>query len=107
MLMEFGKALRRAICAALFVCLFGMTSGAIEPSHYAVDVTAAVETAPAQIRLNWTGDVNATSYAISRKSRGETNWNLLTNLAADATGFADTNVSPGNSFEYRVVKESN
>ncbi len=76
------------------------------PRLYAVELSATVQTAPAQINLQWSADTNATSYTVSRKALSATNWTQLTALPGDATFFADVNVSIGSAFEYQVLKST-
>src|SRR5688500_6068712 len=105
---RFGQFLRRAASSATFVIsLFAAVSTrGLEPHQYAVDVTAAVQTAPAQVRLNWTVDPNATGYTVARKMPDALTWTSLASLPSSASGYTDGSVSIGSSFEYRVVKTS-
>src|ERR1051325_4087702 len=108
MLNLFGKSFGRAIAAVVF----GFSLLAVPPSaraqstprDYAVEVTASIMTAPPQVHLQWPADVNASSYAVSRKLPSATTWTSLTTLAGSASGYTDGNVTVGSSFEYRVVK---
>ena len=108
MLNCFGQFLRRAAStvAAAASLLVATSSRAAEPYQYAVDVTAAVQTAPPQVRVNWTQDANATGYTVARKTPTATSWTVLTSLPGTANGYTDGNVTLGGSFEYRVVKSS-
>src|SRR5436190_9532584 len=109
MLTLFGKGLRRAafVAVAIISLVGGFTSPAAEPYQYAVDVTATVQTAPAQVRLNWVLDPAATGYTVSRKLPTATSWTTLTSLAGSVNGYTDGNVTLGSAFEYRVVKTLN
>ncbi len=107
MLDLFGVQLRRAFCAvALLFCLCGVesTRAQLTPRQYAVEVSAAIQTAPPQVSLQWPLDANATSYTLSRKLLTATSWTTLTTLAANSTGYTDGNVAVGGAYEYRVKK---
>ena len=109
MLMSFRKGLRRAICAAslaLCCCAVQTSRAQFVPRQYAVELTAATQTAPPQVRLAWPLDANATSYSVSRKLPSATSWTSVTSLPGTATGYTDGNVALGGSYEYRVSKSS-
>ena len=62
-------------CALLpcFLLLAGFTLRAeTNPRFYAVEVSAIVQAAPAQITLQWAADPYATGYIVSRKAAGAT-----------------------------------
>jgi hypothetical protein len=106
----FGDQLRRAFCAAAILfsfCALESAHAQLTPRQYAVEATAVVQTAPAQVNLQWPGDANATGYTVSRKLPGATTWTTLTSLAGSATGYADGNVAIGGAYEYRIKKSSN
>src|SRR5687767_7892605 len=57
------------VCILLgLLCLGTTTLRAGEPKFYAVMVTAQVQSSPAQITLQWSGDGSATGYQISRNN---------------------------------------
>jgi hypothetical protein len=104
-----NAGLRRAACALALMASFCLAESAQaqnDPRVYAVEATAAVQTAPPQVRLNWPADANATSYAISRKLPNATSWTSLTSLGSSATGSTDGNVTVGGTYEYRIVKST-
>ena len=76
------------------------------PRFYAVEVSATVQAAPAQINLKWAADSNATGYTIFRKAPGATVWNQITTLAGSTTAWTDPNVSNGGSYEYAITKST-
>jgi hypothetical protein len=109
MLTTFGDHLRRATCAVVFLfsfCTAQMAVAQVSPRQATVEVTAAVQTAPPQVRLAWPIDANATGYTVSRKLPNATSWTSLGSLQATATGYTDGNVALGGSYEYRVTKSS-
>lgn len=76
------------------------------PRSYAVEVSAAVQAAPARITLRWSGDANATGYNIYRKAPSATSWTHLAGVAGSATTWSDGNVSNGGSYEYAITKST-
>src|SRR3954471_5000086 len=100
----------RAVLAACIMVIFTVAARAIEATwNYAVQVTAAVQSAPAKITLSWTQDTTATpsGYTVYRKSPGATSWGNGTPLAGTATTYEDTSVSVGTAYEYQVVRSAN
>src|SRR3954466_12365113 len=109
MLNWFGNRLRRAFCAVSILFSFCAAESAraqLTPRQYAVEVTASVQTAPPQVRLQWPADANATGYTIWRKLPTATTWTTLTSVAGSATGYTDGNVSASGVYEYRINKSS-
>ncbi|MEO5574327.1 MAG: hypothetical protein ABIR48_07590, partial [Gammaproteobacteria bacterium] len=66
-------ALLARIIFALFTT-FVMQTALAEVKDYAVQVSAVVQAAPAQITLNWPRDYAATGYSIYRKALAATSW---------------------------------
>ena len=79
---------------------------ALHPRLYAVEVSATVQTNPAQVRLTWRGDSEAKSYTIYRKALGSSSWGPGTTLAAGAVSYTDANVQIGSAYEYQLFKEA-
>src|SRR5437016_2919280 len=72
---------------------------------YTVQINASVQTAPPRISLNWAPDpYSANSYTVYRKARDEAVWGAGTALSGSATGYVDTAVAVGSTYEYKVVK---
>jgi len=89
------------------VSLFALTQFALAEDTfiYAVQISAAVQTAPPKITLNWEYDPHiATNYTIYRKTKGGTSWSNGLSLPGTTSSFADTNVSVGSAYEYQIVK---
>ena len=97
----------RWICVALIFSAFHSATfaQATAPRLYAVEVSAAIQTSPARITLNWPADPNASSYTVSRLSSSGS-WSPLATLPGTATQFIDNSVSVGAQFEYRIVKST-
>ena len=74
--------------------------------EYAVQVSAAVQSAPAQITLSWPQDTLGVpnSYTVYRKSESATSWGPGKTLPGTATNYTDSNVQLGAAYEYQVVK---
>jgi len=73
-------------------------------SDYAVQLSAVVQTNPAQITLYWPADPNATNYVRYRKTRDATSWGTGLTLAPNATNYVDSSLSASAAYEYRVSK---
>ncbi len=73
---------------------------------YAVQISATVQSSPAQIHLHWQPDpYGADSYTIYRKAKTGTDWGSpIVTLSGSATDFTDTQVSAGSAYEYQIVK---
>ncbi len=92
-----------------------LSAGAIASSRaaeatweYAVQVSAGVKAAPAQISLSWPQDTSVVpnSYTVYRKSETGTTWGQGTTLPGTATNYIDKNVKVGTAYEYEVVKST-
>ena len=71
----------------------------------AVQVSASVQTNPAQITLNWIGNGTSTAYTIHRKLKTGIFWGSpLATLSGTATQYIDNNVSIGTNYEYRITR---
>ena len=108
MLNEAGKRVCTMVFAVVMTAVFltQNSQAQIEPRELAVEVTATVQTAPAQVRLAWPFDANATSYTISRKLPSALAWTSLANLGGSAGDYTDVDVTSGSAYEYRVAKTS-
>ena len=87
----------------LFSTLLLTARAETNPRQYAVEVSAAVQTAPARITLTWAPDASATGYTIHRKALHGTSWMQLANLG-NVNSWSDLAVANGNSYEYSVLK---
>jgi hypothetical protein len=98
----------RYVLFATVVCLLS-----VWPCHahestraYAVQVSATVQTAPAQISLSWLPDISnhARNYTVYRKTLDSTSWGDGIQLSGKISRYTDTNVSAGAAYEYQVVE---
>ncbi|PWU18631.1 MAG: hypothetical protein C5B50_08580 [Verrucomicrobia bacterium] len=76
--------------------------------EYAVEVSAAVQTAPPQITLSWPQDamVLPDAYSVYRKRSTDTSWGLAIELPGSTTSWTDKKIKPGTAYEYQVVKHT-
>ena len=104
------KACTRLLRCALLPCLLllgGFTLRAENnPRVYAVEVSATVQAAPAQITLQWAGDPYATGYTIFRKAPAAPNWTQISSVAGSVNTWSDANVVNGSSYEYAITKST-
>src|SRR5882724_11234972 len=103
--------MRRAISALTSLVMMAgaaLTSRADNACEFSVQVSASVQTVPAQITLAWPQDTCAlpNSYAIYRKAPNGTAWGAGTILPGSSTSFTDTNVTVGMKYEYQIVKNA-
>ncbi len=82
--------------------------GSSATKEYAVQVTAQVQAAPAQVTLDWLQDaaVAPDSYTIYRRTSGSDSWGNGTTLPGSQTSFVDRSVATGGSYEYQIVKKT-
>lgn len=96
---------------ALSLWVVGVTSvplaNAVENTwDYSVQVSATVQSSPPRVTLSWPQDTKGpvSSYTVYRKAPAATSWGTGTALAGSATSYADTNVTDGGAYEYRIIK---
>jgi hypothetical protein len=71
----------------------------------AVQLSAAVQSSPARITLNWLQHSGASSYTIYRKLKGATSWgSAIGSATSTATSYQDNSVTVGTYYEYKVVR---
>ncbi len=87
-----------AALSALACTLHGQTS-----RDYAVEITANVQTAPAQVTLDWTVAGSGTSYSIYKRNWGATTWGGAI-ATTTALTWSDSAVSVGSTYEYGVAR---
>lgn len=86
-----------------------LAANAVSAPERSVQVSASVQEAPPKITLNWVADANATSYTLFRKLPTDTSWGsaittIVSPTAASANSYADTAVSVGTAYEYKIAK---
>lgn len=94
------KAIPVILLAILLCCTH---ASAQSTRDYAVEITAAVQPAPAQITLSWRAIPNVTAYKIYRKAKTATSWgSLVTTIAAPGTSYTDIGVVKDAAYEYKI-----
>jgi hypothetical protein len=74
---------------------------------YAVQISAVVQTDPAQITLSWEQDqFGADNYIIFRKFKTDASWGAGILLPGTATNFTDIDVTVGTAYEYQIIKHA-
>ena len=72
---------------------------------YSVQVSATVQATPPKITLTWQPDqYGANSYTVYRKAATDSSWSGGTTLSGTTTSYVDSNVTPGSTYEYKIVK---
>ncbi len=95
------KKLLSLFACLLFTSLFKGQSAA----DAAVQISAVVQPAPAQITLSWIGNSTTTQYQVYRKLKSGTTWgSALAALSGTINQYVDNSVSTGTNYEYRVVR---
>jgi len=98
-------SLRAGILCGVWVLAFPSGRAIAQAtSDYAVQVTAAVQSAPPRITLSWPAFAGATQHTVSRKAWGAASWGVPVTLGASATGYVDSGVSVGTKYEYQVLR---
>ncbi|MDB6040976.1 MAG: hypothetical protein JWM99_4817, partial [Verrucomicrobiales bacterium] len=77
-----------------------------DPKFYAIQASAIVQAAPAQITLSWPADPNATGYTISRKAPGTATWGTPINLPGTVLAYTDSAVVANASYEYSITSST-
>ena len=92
-------------------CVFALAerpAAAQATADYAVQMTAAVQSAPPRITLSWPAFAAATQFVVYRKAWGTSAWGTaVATLAGSATGYADGAVTVGTAYEYQVRRTAN
>ena len=90
----------------LFIAFFaGTFTWAQTPREVTIEVSAAVQESPPRITLNWLPTIfPVTLQKIFRKPKGAPVWTDLAPLATSATGYIDSSVAAGVSYEYFVFR---
>ncbi|HEU5124319.1 MAG TPA: fibronectin type III domain-containing protein [Verrucomicrobiae bacterium] len=92
--------------AFLFVTV--MAVRADSTMEYSVQLSATVQTAPAQITLSWPQDSTGipSSYTLFRRAPGAASWGDGITLPGSQTSFMDRDVTVGTPYEYQIVKKT-
>ncbi|MDL2717770.1 MAG: fibronectin type III domain-containing protein [Acidobacteriota bacterium] len=93
------------LAGAAALALPGGRAAAQATSDYAVQVTAAAQSAPPRITLSWPAFAGATQHTVYRKAWGAAAWGAsVATLAGSATGYVDNGVTIGTKYEYQVAR---
>lgn len=99
---------RTALFTAMLAGLLGLASSAparaLDAHDFAVQISARVQSNPAQIRLQWSESPQATGCFVSRRTVADATWNRIAALSGNASGYVDTSVVIGAPYEYEVVQ---
>jgi hypothetical protein len=104
------RRIRARLAAGILVwgvalALPSLRAAAQATSDYAVQVTAAVQSAPPRITLSWPAFAGATAHTVYRKAWGTASWgSAIATLAGTATGYVDGTVTVGTAYEYEVIR---
>ena len=80
-----------------------ITASAQNTQDYAVEITAATQSAPAQIALSWRPIPNVNTYYLFRKTKTAASWgNAIATISAPAAGYTDSSVVKDSAYEYKV-----
>lgn len=75
------------------------------PADCAVQLTASVQSSPAQIILSWPSSSTTNQYTVFRKLKSALSWGAATaTLSGSANSFTDNSVTTGVSYEYKVTR---
>src|SRR5262245_52110728 len=76
------------------------------PQDHTVPLNAVVQKTPPKITLNWAVDATASAIQVCRRTYGASTWGSPVSISSPstATNYADTNVTVGQVYEYKVVK---
>src|SRR5687768_7926570 len=105
-----GAMIRSFSAALALLVAFTLTltpaRGVENTWDYSVQVSSSVQVSPAKVTLTWPQDTNdvPSSYTVYRKAPSATSWGAGTTLSGSTTSYADTSVTTGQSYEYRIVK---
>ena len=95
-------------CFILLGVLFVIfANGSAQVKQYAVEVSAEVRSSPPQLYFSWPKDPYAKEYIIFRKLKNEKEWGpVFASLEGSESSFTDSQVQPGQAFEYGFYKTS-
>lgn len=104
------NSLAAGLCAAAALSLHAPVHAQLSHGErYSVQLSAAVQTAPARITLVWPADPGATGYLVQRRNVTGAdafgNWGTGVSLPAEAVSYVDNAVAVGVPYEYRVTKQ--
>ncbi len=98
-------AYRWVLGALLLVGAGAIPAGALGPRDYVVPLSASVTLSPPAIRLHWPPASGGSGITVQRKLLESGTWLPLAALPPQADGYVDWQVAPGQTWEYRVIRE--
>lgn len=90
------------LAALALLMVTAVSVQAANPIDHAVQLTVTTQKSPPTITLNWPSRGNATAYAVYRRPSTGGGWVQIGTPVVTATSFADTNVTVGAKYEYKV-----
>jgi len=85
-----------------FLVIFSFSQSA---SDVAVQLSAVVQSNPAQITLSWIGNASTTQYQVFRKLKSATTWSSpIATLAGTVNQYIDNTITVGVNYEYHVSR---
>src|SRR3954447_16433092 len=103
------RKIKSALLGVVLSIVAATSSPAVEATwEYSVQVSANVQSSPAQITLSWPQDTTTTpnSYTVYRKTLEASSWSALSTLPGTATTYVDSSVTVGSAYEYQIVKNT-
>src|SRR5690349_19321016 len=72
---------------------------------YTIQLNVSVQQTPPSLTFQWAQDTSSNNYSVSRKLKDATSWTLIASGLPDTTTqFTDLNLSIGDAYEYRFVR---
>ncbi|WKZ65901.1 MAG: hypothetical protein QY325_14160 [Flavobacteriales bacterium] len=97
--------LQASLTAILLLAASPGATAQTSSQRAAVQLSATVQAAPAQITLSWAAMASTTSITIYRKTADATSWgSAIATPAASSLSYQDNTVAVGTLYEYRVVR---
>src|SRR6188768_2197779 len=85
------------------ISLFAQTT----TKDYTIQLNVSVQETPPALVFHWPLDTASVYYSVSRKLKDAATWTqVAANLPDTTTQFIDLNLSPGDAYEYRFVKNN-
>lgn len=95
----------KKVYLATLISFFGLNLLSQSATDCAVQISASVQTSPAQITLNWPGNATTTGYTVYRKLKNSASWGAsIASLSGTVTQFVDASVATGTSYEYKIQR---
>ncbi len=87
----------------LILLSIGLATSAQNTQDYAVEITAATQSSPAQVALSWQAIPGVTTYYIYRKAKNATSWgSMIATVSAPLSVYTDNSVVKDAAYEYKI-----